>query len=95
MCSAGVDGKGRWELRVHIYQCKDLPAADDDGTSDPYIKVTIAGQTQKTRVIPDTCYPRYYQTLRFQNLELPDESMVMKGCVTRNSNSTCQPRCFV
>jgi len=28
-----------WKIRAHIYQCKDLPAADDDGTSDPYIEV--------------------------------------------------------
>jgi uroporphyrinogen-III decarboxylase len=25
--------------RVYVYQCKDLPSADDDGQSDPYIKV--------------------------------------------------------
>ena len=26
-------------IRAYIYQCKDLPAADSNGTSDPYIKV--------------------------------------------------------
>eukprot|EP01051_Picozoa_sp_SAG22_P002057 SAG22_NODE_87_length_21437_cov_14.162480_14_plen_930_part_00 len=72
-----------WELRLHIYQCKDLPAADDDGTSDPYLKVTVAGQTQFTRVVPDTCYPRFYQTLTFRNLQLPDENYVRMGLAPR------------
>jgi len=26
-------------IRAYIYQCKDIPAADSNGTSDPYIKV--------------------------------------------------------
>ncbi len=25
------------KVRAYIYQCKDLPAADDDGLSDPFI----------------------------------------------------------
>jgi len=26
-------------IRAYIYQCRDLPAADSNGTSDPYVKV--------------------------------------------------------
>jgi hypothetical protein len=28
-----------WKIRAYLYQCKDLPAADDSGSSDPYIEV--------------------------------------------------------
>jgi len=27
------------KVRAYIYQCRDLPAADADGSSDPYIQV--------------------------------------------------------
>ena len=27
------------QVRAYIFQCKDLPAADDSGTSDPYIEM--------------------------------------------------------
>jgi hypothetical protein len=26
-------------IRAYIYQCRDLPAADSNGTSDPYLQV--------------------------------------------------------
>ena len=27
------------KIRAYIYQCRDLPAADSNGTSDPFVKV--------------------------------------------------------
>lgn len=27
-----------WKIRCYIYQCKDLPPADSEGTSDAYIE---------------------------------------------------------
>jgi hypothetical protein len=68
-----------YELRVHLYQARGLPAADDDGTSDPYAKISVAGMKKESKVCFDTCYPRWYQTLRFQKLMLPDASRVKLG----------------
>ena len=28
-----------WKIRCFIFQCKDIPSADSDGASDPYISV--------------------------------------------------------
>ena len=28
-----------FKARVYIFQCRDIPSADDDGQSDPFIKV--------------------------------------------------------
>jgi C2 domain len=28
-----------WKIRCFIYQCKDLPAADSNGSSDPYVEI--------------------------------------------------------
>jgi Ca2+-dependent lipid-binding protein len=37
------------KVRAYIYQCKDLPAADSNGTSDPFIKVwDISDKYKKT-----------------------------------------------
>ena len=55
-------------IRAYIYSCKDLPAADEDGSSDPYIQVWDTAdkkeQIKKTNVINDTCDPMYYQCLQ-------------------------------
>ena len=29
----------RYPIRCHIFQCKELPPSDDNGTSDPFVKV--------------------------------------------------------
>lgn len=51
-------------IRCFIYQAKELPAADEDGTSDPIIQVwdtaDKAEQIKKTACIEDTCDPMYY-----------------------------------
>ena len=31
---------GNLKVRAYIFQCRDLPAADSDGTSDPYLQIT-------------------------------------------------------
>ena len=34
-------------IRAYIYQCRDLPAADSNGTSDPFVKVWDMSDKQK------------------------------------------------
>jgi len=54
-------------VRAYIYQCRDLPAADSNGTSDPYILVWDTTATdkvrKKTKVVEDNCNPLFYQTI--------------------------------
>ena len=46
------------KIRAYIYQARDLPAADADGTSDPYVKVwDMSEEDKKTKVIEDTTNP--------------------------------------
>lgn len=33
-----------YELRLHVYMARDLPAADADGLVDPYLKIRFADQ---------------------------------------------------
>jgi Ca2+-dependent lipid-binding protein len=53
-----------WKLRTYIYQCKDLPAADSNGSSDPYIEVWSTDKKKcKTPVVEDNCNPIFFSTL--------------------------------
>ncbi len=54
-------------VRAYIYQCRDLPAADEDGQSDPFIKVwDSTPDEKKTIVIEDNNNPLFYQTLELK-----------------------------
>ena len=49
---------GAYNLRCFIFQCRDLPAADSDGSSDPFIKIfNTTGQNVQTSVIEDNLNP--------------------------------------
>lgn len=53
-----------FKVRAFIYQCRDLPAADSDGNSDPYICVWDTGKKlQQTKFIEDNVNPLFYETL--------------------------------
>ena len=53
------------KLRVAVYQCKNLPPADSNGTSDPYVQLinTSSNQKVKTMSVFDTNNPIFFQVL--------------------------------
>lgn len=52
------------KIRCYIYLCRDLPAADKSGTSDPYLKIwDTVPEDKKTSVVEDNCNPLYYETV--------------------------------
>lgn len=67
------------KIRAFIYQARDLPAADEDGQSDPLLRLFDMVQTSdkkppaETRVVEDTLYPMYYQCLEIIIDGQPDE----------------------
>ena len=64
--------KKAYALRVYVYQCRGLPAIDDNGLIDPYVKVRFAGQKEKTQVRKQCQNPTFYECLEFSAL-LPDD----------------------
>ena len=57
------------ELTVAVLQCKDLPAMDMGGTSDPYVKIFILPEKKKkfeTKVHRKTLSPIYNETFVFK-----------------------------
>ena len=52
------------KIRCFIFQCRDIPSADEDGTSDAYISVwNQEGKELRTRVIEDSLNPIYFETI--------------------------------
>ena len=53
-----------YKVRAYIFQCRDLPAADSDGQSDPYITFwDQSDKLQTTPVIEDNVNPMHYMSL--------------------------------
>jgi len=52
------------KVRAYIYLCRDLPAADKEGTSDPFIRIwDTVPEEKKTAVIEDNTNPLYYEVV--------------------------------
>ena len=52
------------KIRAYIYQCRDLPAADSEGTSDPFVKVwDVNSKPKKTKVVEDNNNPLFYECI--------------------------------
>ena len=55
---------GSKKIRCFIFQCRDIPAADEDGASDAYISVwNPNNEDLRTRMIEDSVNPIYYETV--------------------------------
>ena len=52
---------GNMKVRAYIFQCRDLPAADSDGTSDPFLQLTDSDVPQRTETVNDNLNPIYYE----------------------------------
>ena len=55
---------GSKKIRCFIFQCRDIPSADEDGSSDSYISVwNPEGVKHETDCIEDSLNPIYFQTI--------------------------------
>ena len=50
-------------VRAYCFQARDLPTANENGSSDPFLRITDTGKAQDTKVIFDNVNPIFYQTL--------------------------------
>ncbi|TSK16233.1 Fer-1-like protein 4 [Bagarius yarrelli] len=63
-----VDDSRYFQLRAHIYQARGIIAADDDGLSDPFIKVVFSTQCQVTQIMEDTLSPTWCEMLLYDQI---------------------------
>eukprot|EP00741_Cyanophora_paradoxa_P022431 tig00021489_g21657.t1 len=62
-----------YEIRAHIFQGRQLPAADDNGASDPYCVVRINGKEGRTKRKDVTTDPNWYETVILKDVLLPED----------------------
>ena len=55
-----------YQLRVHVYQGRGLPASDANGMMDPYLKIRFQENEQMTSVKQTTKDPCWYETKCFE-----------------------------
>jgi len=53
------------KIRAYIYQCRDLPSADSNGSSDPFVQVwdMSDGKPKCTQTIDDNNNPLFYEVI--------------------------------
>lgn len=76
------------QIRCFIFQCKDIPSANDDGLSDCYIKVwNQDGSKIETKSITDSINPVFYETkeLIYEYTTLEDAPPLILNLWDKNS----------
>lgn len=66
----------KYTLFVHVFQGRCLPAADSNGTLDPYVKIFCAGTEGKVATKASTRDPNFYETVTLQ-VELPQDQVFL------------------
>lgn len=51
------------KVRAYCFQARDLPAADEGGSSDPFLRITDCARHHDTRTIFDNVNPIWYETM--------------------------------
>jgi len=65
MMDASV-AKADYQARVYILQGREIPATDEDGLCDPFVKVQFAGQQLQTKVQENQKNPLFYECLNLE-----------------------------
>uniref|UniRef100_A0A8C4X0F3 Otoferlin a n=1 Tax=Eptatretus burgeri TaxID=7764 RepID=A0A8C4X0F3_EPTBU len=67
-----------FQLRAHIYQARNLFAADNNGLSDPYAQVIFSTHCKTTEVINESLCPTWDQMLVFDDIRLYGNEQEMR-----------------
>ncbi|OQS01372.1 hypothetical protein ACHHYP_01203 [Achlya hypogyna] len=65
----------RYQVQVNIFQGRQLPAMDDNGLCDPYVKVRMCGEEKRLKTRHKTVNPLWYETVTFE-VDLPPVDML-------------------
>merc|ERR1712137_580007 len=57
--------RGANSLQVTVVECRNLPAADPNGKSDPYVKLSVEGHKTKTKIVKKNLNPIFNEEFTF------------------------------
>eukprot|EP01029_Cantina_marsupialis_P007661 TRINITY_DN1863_c0_g1_i1.p1 TRINITY_DN1863_c0_g1~~TRINITY_DN1863_c0_g1_i1.p1 ORF type:complete len:1949 (+),score=644.05 TRINITY_DN1863_c0_g1_i1:310-5847(+) len=69
---SALDDKVPCQVRVHMYQARNLPSADSNGLMDPYARIRLGMQEVRLDIQEKTTNPQWYTT-KILDLNLPRE----------------------
>ena len=69
-CLADATRFTNYQCRVHLFQARDLPPADSNGLSDPFVSVNFLGHQKCTKIVKKTLFPTWYDTIIFPDVSV-------------------------
>jgi hypothetical protein len=72
-----------YELRAFVYQARHLPFREH--FSDPFVEISIASKTARTRTVKNSCYPSWYQVVTIPDVELRLDPKTSKKHLARDA----------
>lgn len=70
----------KYQLRVYLFQGRDLLPADSDGLSDPYVRVSFCNESQVSEIVHRTLSPTWDQTLIFEDVYIYGSPEITEKC---------------
>uniref|UniRef100_A0A8C4XN19 C2 domain-containing protein n=1 Tax=Falco tinnunculus TaxID=100819 RepID=A0A8C4XN19_FALTI len=67
-----------FQLRAHLYQARGILPADDNGLSDPFVRVVFSTYCQTTRMLEETLSPLWNELLLFDQLIIDGKKEELK-----------------
>ncbi|XP_071428720.1 fer-1-like protein 4 isoform X1 [Pithys albifrons albifrons] len=67
-----------FQLRAHLYQARGILPADDNGLSDPFVRVVFSTYCQTTRMLEETLSPMWNELLLFDQLIIDGKKEELK-----------------
>ncbi|NXK10907.1 FR1L4 protein, partial [Herpetotheres cachinnans] len=67
-----------FQLRAHLYQARGILPADDNGLSDPFVRVVFSTHCQTTRMLEETLSPMWNELLLFDQLIIDGKKEELK-----------------
>ncbi|XP_075295033.1 fer-1-like protein 4 isoform X2 [Opisthocomus hoazin] len=67
-----------FQLRAHLYQARGILPADDNGLSDPFVRVVFSTHCQSTRMLEETLSPMWNELLLFDQLIIDGKKEELK-----------------
>lgn len=85
------------KIRVFVWQARDLPAADDNGSADPFVQIIDTDKSQNTAVIWDNLNPLFYQGIDaiYEANSIQDLPPVLVDVYDKDENLTGDSEDFI
>lgn len=61
----------RFQLVANVHMARNLPVASERGTSNPFVMIRCAKESQVTAWRKDTLFPTWFETITLNQLDLP------------------------